>query len=673
MIGLLILSATEAPFTPKTPLVFCPYNGRACCDSNQDLGLQKVFQAMNISDPACASLLKSILCAKCDQFSAELFKIELETRTVPVLCTVSSSSTLSKGAANEFCAKVWDTCQNVSILNSPFVPSLRGRATIPVSSSTSSKLIDLWQSKSGFCEAFGGSSDDGVVCFDGNSASLHNTETPRPPNGICLEQIANGSFLDMAAHPDGSNHVFLGSQQGKIWLATVPEGGSGEKMVIDESNPFVDLTDIVRFNTELGLMSIAFHPNFARNGRFFVSYNCDRLKWSGCSGKCSCNTDVSCDPSKLHPRKGALPCQYHSVISEFTANGTAAEPSLATRGNPSEVRRIFTMGLAYTNANGGQILFGPDGYLYFMTGDGEDENDTYNLAQNKKSLLGKILRFDIDNLPSAAEISNSDLWGNYSIPRDNPHSNDKELLPEIWASGFRNPWRCSFDSERPSYFFCADSGEDQYEEVNIVTKGGNYGWPFYEGTSPFHTLHSSGGNASMGFMNLIFPVMGYDHSLVNTNEGSSSVAGGFVYRSKIDPCLYGRYLFSDLYGFAIWAGTENPENSRNFTTAKLSFSCARNSPIQCSSEGSSQINLGYVFSMGTDNRKDVFLLTSKGVLRIVRPSRCNYTCSKEDLTAYQNPQRGPSPSTGSGLRNPQELLLLFSCILLLLILPCEIY
>ncbi|MCL7039269.1 hypothetical protein MKW94_019451 [Papaver nudicaule] len=609
--------------------------------------LQKVFHSMNITDHGCGSLVKSILCAQCHRFSWDLFGSDSGTRTVPILCTAAASLSLSnKATSNNFCSKVWDACKTASILNSPFAPSRRDRMEVSVRSA-SSKLADLWTSNTSFCKAFGGSPDDGMVCFNGTSAVLRNTENPQPPNGICLEKVANGSYLDMTAHPDGSSRVFLASQQGKVWLVNVPEEGAGEEMVLDESNPFVDLSDTVHVSTELGLMSVAFHPNFAHNGRFFGSYNCDRDHWSGCSGRCSCNTDVDCNPAKLHTRYGDRPCQFHTVISEYTANSSGSDPSSATKGDPVEVRRIFTMGIAYTIANGGQILFGPDGYLYFMTGDGETELDQYNLAQNKKSLLGKILRFDVDNFPSEAELNKLNAWGNYSIPKDNPFIRDKDSLPEIWALGLRNPWRCSFDSERPSYFLCIDSGKDQYEEVNIATKGGNYGWPYFEGTFPFHSQNSSRENKdNNSTTNLIYPLMGYDHSLANTNEGSSSIAGGFVYRSNTDPCLYGKYLFSDLYGFAMWAGTENPVNSGSFTTAKVPFSCSRNSPIQCNLEKEkSHLNLGYVFALGKDNKKDIYLLTSNGVLRIAPPSRCNYICSKENVTAYQNPQHVPSNSS----------------------------
>ncbi|KAJ0700480.1 putative oxidoreductase [Helianthus annuus] len=151
--------------------------------------------------------------------------------------------------------------------------------------------------------------------------------------------------------------------------------------------------------------------------------------------------------------------------------------------SPVEVRRIFTMGLPSHHA--GQILFGPNYmYLYFMMGDGGG-GDLYNFAQNKsllanfaqnKSLLAKIMRFDVNDIPSESEVTRLRLWGNYSIPSDNPYIEDKDLKPEIWALGLQNPWRCSFDSERPSYFMCGDVGQNDYEEMDIITKNGNYGW-----------------------------------------------------------------------------------------------------------------------------------------------------------------------------------------------------
>lgn len=667
--------AVEAPVVSKTPLEFCQYNGSVCCNSTEVSRLQKQFLAMNISDQSCGSLLKSILCARCDPFSAELFTITSTPRPVPLLCnsTVSSTSSQSNQASDNFCSIVWDTCQNVSILNSPFAPSLQGTGS-PLNSNFT-KLTEIYQSKSVFCNAFGGPSVSGSVCFDGEPVTLNTSaKAPTPPSGICLEKIGNGSYLNMAVHPDGSHRAFFANQMGKIWLATIPTVNSGGKLELDESAPFLDLTDEVYFDTEFGMMGIAFHTDFANNGRFFASFNCDKTKWPDCSGVCACNSNVNCDPSKLSPDNGAQPCQYQSVISEFTANGSAPQSSLAKSTKPTEVRRIFTMGLPFTAHHGGQILFGPtDGYLYFMMGDGGGDGDPYNFSQNKKSLLGKIMRLDVDTPPSAKAINDLGLWGNYSIPKGNPYVEDKELQPEIWAVGFRNPWRCSFDSERPSYFMCADVGQDLYEEVDIVTKGGNYGWRVYEGPYLFTPITSPGGNTSLISINPIFPVMGYNHSEVSkSSQGSASITGGYFYRSNTDPCMYGSYLYGDLYAGAIWAGIENPENSGNFTTTKVPFTCAQDSPIQCSfTPGTSQAALGYIFSFGEDNNKDIFILASSGVYRVVSPSRCNYKCSKENVTSVSSPSPTSSPpSLATRLSNSFSYLVIILFSSMMMFLPC---
>ncbi|PWA56540.1 six-bladed beta-propeller, TolB-like protein [Artemisia annua] len=154
--------------------------------------------------------------------------------------------------------------------------------------------------------------------------TTNDSNAPQPPKGLCLEKVGNGSYVHMVPHPDGSNRVFVCNQKGKIWLAVVPDVGSSQSLMIDESDPFLDLSDQVQFATEMGLMSIAFHPNFTKNGRFFVAFNCDKSQQPGCQGRCSCNTDVGCDPSKVESPRESYPCQFHVAIAEFTANGTSS-------------------------------------------------------------------------------------------------------------------------------------------------------------------------------------------------------------------------------------------------------------------------------------------------------------------------------------------------------------
>ncbi|CAH2079965.1 unnamed protein product, partial [Thlaspi arvense] len=572
-----------APFNPKQPLAFCQFNGSVCCNSKEDLELQRQFQAVNVSE-SCSPLLKSLLCSTCDPFAAELFRAESESRQVPVLCnsTVSSNKSTQSLAETDFCGRFWNECQYLSVNNTPF-------ASQAGDGGNTSTISKIWKSRNDFCDVFGGSSDESSVCFNGQAVSFNISKaTVPPPSGICLEKLANGSYLNMAPHPDGTNRVFLSDQAGKTYLATIPAEGSGEILKIDETNLFLDLTEEVHSDAELGLLGIAFHPDFSKNGRFFVSFNCDRVKWPECSGKCACNSDVDCDPAKLDSDNGANPCQYHSVISEFFSNGTYVKPV--------EVRRIFTVGLPFTSHHGGQILFGPkDGYLYFMMGDGGSKGDPHNFAQNKKSLLGKIMRLD-----------------------------------------------------------------DKYEEVDMITKGGNYGWHYYEGPLLFNPSKNTN---STKISNPISPVMWYNHS-----EGSSaSITGGYFYRSSTDPCLYGMYLFADLYAGVIYGGAETPVGSGNFTSSHIPLRCSSDSPIPCSfeiepSSSSSSPPLGFVFSFGEDNKKDIYLLASSGVYRIVRPSRCNFHCpleKKTSLAPSQQPDRSPtSPSLSKQLHNISTTLVI---------------
>ncbi|KAJ4979401.1 hypothetical protein NE237_010181 [Protea cynaroides] len=661
-----------APITPKTQLTFCSYNGSSCCDYYKDSKLQKKFLSMNISDHACASLMKSILCASCDPFSAELFTIDSGTRSVPVLC----NSTVSKGSyqsntANDFSGTVWDTCNNVTMLNSPFASSIQGSARKKTSSHTSSKLSTFSSSKNEFSSVFGGSSGNDSVCFNGEPVSFKNTEIQPVPDGLCLEKIGNGSYINLAPHPDGSNRIFLSDLNGRIWLTSVPDVGSGGTLELDQLNPFLDISNIVYSGTDYGMMGMAFHPNFVNNGRFFVSFNCDKTQWPGCTGECSCNTQSKCDPSHLGFDSGSGPCQFYSIVSEFTANSTSTTQTLSLleeRGNPTEVRRIFSMGLPFEAHHGGQILFGPtDGYLYFMMGDGGKDDDPYNFAQNKQALLGKIMRLDVDNFPSAEEITSLGLWGNYSIPKDNPVYQDPTLLPEIWALGFRNPWRCSFDAIRPSYFLCSDDGVNRYEEVNIITKGGNYGWRVYEGPYTFNPPSPEpGGITAASSINAIFPVMGFHFSEVNQNDGSAAIMAGYFYRSMTEPTLYGRFLYADFYGNDMFVGTETPENSGNFTYNHTAFGCADDSPMDCGFTGGVPA-LGYIFSFGEDNKKDVSVLTSNGVFRVVQRSRCNNAFSRSIDVGIPAPSPSHISSSGTQLRRqPFDLGALFFLLLIML-------
>ncbi|XP_078429874.1 HIPL1 protein-like [Wolffia australiana] len=629
--GLPLCRNSAAPISLNASLPFCNYTGSSCCSIAEDARISRQFRSLNLSDP-CATVYKSILCAKCDPYASEIFPRSSTVDEIPLLCNSTSPG------GKPFCEKAWEACDDASSKNSPFKE---------------------WKTGEEFCRTLGGPSVDESGCFGGEPVARNASHGSPPPDGVCLERLMNGSFINLVPHPDGSNRVFLSNLEGKIFLATVPEQGSNQTMEIDFDDPFLDLTDVVYSSSGFGLMGMAFHPQFVNNGRFFVSYNCDKSE--GCSGRCSCNSELPCDPLKLDRETNSQPCQYFSVIAEYSAKSS----SNATAANPNEVRRIFTMGLPFTSHHGGQILFGPsDGHLYFMMGDGGSNGDPWNFAQNRNAFLGKILRFDVDKMPSAEEIEALGAWGNYTVPDDNPFVRANLMRPEIFAIGFRNPWRCSFDSERPAYFFCGDVGQNAYEEVDLVTKGGNYGWRVYEGPSLYNPPASPGGNTSASSIVAIPPVMGYYHSEINPNTVSASVTGGYVYRGLADPCLYGRYIYADLYATAMWVGVESPPNSGKYNSSRIQFNCAADSPIACKSSDASNIpDLGVIFSFGEDNGKDVFLMANNGVQRVVSPSRCGYACSKEVIVPKKSP---PSPSSGPRTLSPLSSFFLAVSLFLLL-------
>ncbi|KAJ7522341.1 hypothetical protein O6H91_18G007300 [Diphasiastrum complanatum] len=683
---------SEAPVSSQSNLTFCSssaYDRNGCCSLETDNQLRHRFHSMNITNGKCRKYIKQVLCAQCDPFAAALYGSR-EQQSSPTLCNRDQTSPFNTSSNQEpmhgYCSKIWEVCNNTVITNSPFSPySLVGIPPSPSSSHFSTALregetlTDLWQSEKDFCAAFTtpiGAPPSSNFCFNGGPYEFPAAEKPSPPpQGLCLEKVESGSYISLIPHPDGSNRAFLASQSGKVWLATLPEEGSGNPIRLNISSPYLDISDRVVDGGEFGFLAMAFHPNFSSNGRLFVSYNCDKTKWADCAGRCSCNAEVGCDVSQLGNGANSIPCQYSSIISELSANGTLASvsPAEAVSINGREVRRIFTLGLPYTTHHAGQILFGPtDNYLYYMLGDGGSNGDPFNFAQKKKSLLGKILRLDIDNLPTTKEVNDFGFWGNYTVPDSNPFTKDNQSRPEIWALGFRNPWRCSFDSLLPSYFFCADVGQETYEEVNLVTKGGNYGWRIFEGPYLFNASFSPGGTTNLSSVNVIFPILGYPHKAINPVEGASAVIGGYVSRSMQDACIYGRYMYADLYGSSIWAAIEFPLYSGNFTSTKINFTCSSTSPLPCDFVGNSTLpNFQYILSWAQDNNENLYILSYNGVFKVVGPSKCNFACGAKVTPVspvIASPTASPpskNPSNGSNITNPKRrylrLFIFFMC------------
>jgi glucose/arabinose dehydrogenase len=298
---------------------------------------------------------------------------------------------------------------------------------------------------------------------------------------------------------DGSNRLFVVEQAGVIKVFENTQN-------VSTADVFLDISDRVRSGGELGLLGLAFHPNFNENGYFYVDYTAD--------------------------------APLRSVISRFSVSQTNGHADVNSEVIMLQVAQPFS------NHNGGQIAFGPDGYLYIASGDGGGEGDPLGNGQNRSTLLGKILRIDVTS-PSSGSL-------NYSIPRSNPFAgNSQAYREEIYAYGLRNPWRFSFDFVT-GRLLVADVGQDRIEEIDIVRDGKNYGWNIMEGSlcySPPSGCNQTG---------LELPVWEYDHTLGN------AVTGGFVYRGAAFPDLAGAYIYGDYGSGRIWAlrynGTGIPMN-----------------------------------------------------------------------------------------------------------------
>jgi glucose/arabinose dehydrogenase len=280
----------------------------------------------------------------------------------------------------------------------------------------------------------------------------------------------------------GDDRLFIVEQDGRIKILN-SDGTTN-------ANNFLDITSIVSSGGERGLLGLAFHPDYANNGYFYVNY-----------------TDNSGD----------------TQISRFSVN--AGDPDLADPGSELQLLNEYQ---PFTNHNGGCVQFGPDGYLYIGMGDGGSSGDPGDRSQDLMFLLGKMLRIDIDN-PGGGN--------NYGIPADNPYVGNPDALDEIWASGVRNPWKFSFDSQTNDIWI-ADVGQNSYEEINhemSTSAGLNYGWRCYEANAPYNTTGCPDPNE------MTFPVAEYSHS-----GGNCSITGGYVYRGTVYSDIQGLYLFADL-------------------------------------------------------------------------------------------------------------------------------
>jgi glucose/arabinose dehydrogenase len=347
---------------------------------------------------------------------------------------------------------------------------------------------------------------------------------------IGLTQVANAiSSPVWASSPsDGSGRIFVVDQTGKIVIvqnnAVIPDPFLD--MSTDGAGP-IQIVNLMPDFDERGLLGLAFHPDFSTTG-------------TNGFGKLYTYSSEAVGRTADFPLPVPSPIDHQSVVREWQID--AANPN---RVDPTSVREILRVDEPQFNHNAGALVFGPDGFLYIALGDGgmaDDQGPGHvpgGNGQDTSTILGKIARVDINGDAFPAEADR-----NYAIPPTNPFVG-QEGLDEIFASGFRNPFRMSFD-RGTGQLIVADVGQNDIEEVDVVTVGGNFGWPLKEGSFRFDQNGDSNGfvtDDTSGLPpDLIDPVLQYDH-----DEGVA-VIGGFVYRGSVVPELVGKYIFGELAG-----------------------------------------------------------------------------------------------------------------------------
>ncbi len=380
--------------------------------------------------------------------------------------------------------------------------------------------------------------------------------------GFC-QSISLETFATNLSNPVNIKHanddrLFVVERKGFIQIINA----DGTK----NSVPFLDIDELVRNSGgERGLLAMAFHPDYANNGYFYVNY----VDKSGTIG--------------------------NTVISRFTRSTTD------TADANSELV-LLTIPQPYSNHNGGDLHFGNDGFLYISLGDGGDANDPENRAQNLSTLLGKMLRIDVDNTSNGS---------NYAIPADNPFVGNSTALPEIWAYGLRNPFKFSFDSNDNSLWI-ADVGQNQIEEINKVTTntgGENYGWKCFEGTS----MVFSGGNCNS--ISHTEPATQYNHS-----NNRCSITGGYIYRGIEFPDLQGLYFFGD------------------FCTNEIGY-VEETSPDNFEITFVDDFNIGGVSAFGEDSNGELYVTGINGgnIFKIIDNTLGLNDKDFEDVNMFPNP------------------------------------
>ncbi len=353
---------------------------------------------------------------------------------------------------------------------------------------------------------------------------------------VAFPNLNFSSALNLQNAGDGTNRLFAVEQAGRIKVFE-------NQTNVNTTKLFLDITDRVTAGGETGLLGLAFHPNYETNGYFYVNYT--------------------------------APSPLRTIISRFSVS--TSNPDSADKN--SELI-LLTYNQPYSNHNGGCVAFGPDGYLYIAAGDGGSGGDPQGNGQSITTLLGKIIRIDVNNPQPPL---------NYGIPADNPFvdSTNVNIRKEIYAWGLRNTWRFSFDPVT-GWLWAGDVGQGNWEEVDIIQNGKNYGWRCYEGTHVYDLSGCSGVYEN--------PIWEYPHN----STGGYSITGGYVYRGQNVPELFGKYIYGDYVSRNVWAleyDEINPTVNNQITQAPSSIT-----------------------SFGVDEDKELYLVSFNGKIYKFIPS-----------------------------------------------------
>uniref|UniRef100_A0A3Q0SB82 Si:ch211-136a13.1 n=1 Tax=Amphilophus citrinellus TaxID=61819 RepID=A0A3Q0SB82_AMPCI len=491
----------KPPFGPRQPLNFCKeYSKFGCCDLEKDEEISgRFYTIMENFDHSgyatCGKYIRSILCQECSPYAAHLYDAEDANTPMRVL----------PGLCGDYCSDYWRQCRYTLSLLLEDLGNPQQFANLTAT---------IEEDRRKFCEVL--ELKDKEYCYpnvltnaelNANLGSLN--EDPEGCLELCLQEVANGlrNPVAMIHADDGTHRFFVAEQLGYVWVY-LPNGSRIDR-------PFLNLTQAVLTSPwagdERGFLCIALHPRFTTVRKAYVYYSVSVKK------------------------------EERIRISEFTLS-SHDENQL----DHSSERTILEVVEPASNHNGGQLLFGHDGYLYIFIGDGGRAGDPFGKfgnSQNKSALLGKVLRVDVDYNDNGAP---------YSIPSDNPFLGEREARPEIYAYGVRNMWRCSIDRGDPitregrGRMFCGDVGQNKYEEVDLIVKGGNYGWRAKEGFSCYDRKLCQ--NSSLDD---VLPIFAYPHKL------GKSVTGGYIYRGCQMPNLNGLYIFGDFMSGHLMSLREN--------------------------------------------------------------------------------------------------------------------